>query len=748
MRFCFALLFLFSIYLLVSCDSDNKSDSQGDAFVFLETRQGDVDVANWVAQENNETLAKLQEVRGLYDELKQEAKNIYDVYSQNGTFGSIDLKNGYVYMFSNDAEHPYGILRRILLADYITNTSNWEDLLDMGKVNQEESKVWIPKEYSILQNPSKKAKDKERCLVTLTPYGASKSIIREFDFASKKFVKPDDKEQGFYLENIDAFDWVKWLNEDTLLVLTYLGPDSVTDETKFPIILKKWQRGTPFSTAETVFTGSKSIRNLEFHGISHNTGETVFILVASRLNSSEDKYSIIDTTRKYDTAYLPLSTRFQYQGDYNGLLLFILQEPEPDLPEIKTGSIVAIPLLDALVYKEWDELKTKIERLWEPQDKQKYEGAIASQNHLFLHILDNINGKLLKWDENSRYSWDTVQDIQDQGSIKVPKYRIRGGDVVFSENIYNERIFLIYQNFLVPQTLYLVKENGLGADKLRVMPEGFDSSKFQSRQFTAPSQDGTLVPYYVISHKGMGLDGKNPTLLYGYGGFGETEVPLYRDIVGKLWLERGGVYVSANIRGGGEFGPDWHNVATKRGRNKSYEDFIAVAEDIIKRGITSPAYLGIKGVSNGGNLVGSVFCMKPELFNAMIAEVGLFDMLRFKVLGGETFGSAYTAEFCDPDASQEDYDFLAKYSPYHNVPSIESWQTIPLTFLSTRSDDYNVHPGHSRKMHAKLQEMGYPAYFMEHAQGGHSGSSSNEERAKRDAMEIYFLIIQLMAEKK
>ncbi len=740
MQFYIFLVFIVSIFLF-SCDNDSSSKTSSDPFVVLETRQGDPVVENWIEQENNKTLEKLQEVRGLYDDLKQEAKNIYDTYAQVGSFSGIDLKNGYVHLFASDAGHPYGVLKRMPLLEYIANAENWEELLDIGKINQEESKIWIPREYSILPEYS----TKQRCLVTMMPYGASKYVIREFDFTTKKFVKPE--EQGFYLENIDAFDWVKWIHEDTLLVLTYLGPDSVTDETKFPIILKKWQRGTPFSQAETFFTGSKTIRNLEFHPISHNAGEIVFVLVVSCLNSSEDRYALVDTTRKYETSHLPLPTRFRYQGDYNGLLLFLLQEQEPDLPEIKPGSIVAIPLLDALIYKEWDMLKTKIEPLWEPQEKQKYEGAIASKNHLFLHILDNINGKMIKWDESRRHVWQAVQDIPALGSVKVSKYKVRGGDIVFSENVFNERIFVIYQDFLVPQTLYLTKEDGLGAEKLRTMPETFDGKQFQAKQFTATSKDGTLVPYYVVSHKSMGLNSKNPTLLYGYGGFGATEVPLYREILGKLWLERGGVYVSANTRGGGEFGPEWHYAAVKKGRHKSYEDFIAVAEDIIRKGITSPYYLGIKGVSNGGNLVGSAFCMRPELFNAMIAEVGLFEMLRFKVLGGETFGSAYTAEFCDPDEDAESYSYLAKYSPYHNVPAIKSWQTIPLTYLSTRTDDYNAHPGHSRKMHARLSKMGYPAYFMEDAQGGHSGSTSNEEKAKRDAREFYFLITQLMDQK-
>lgn len=736
-------LFLTAMCLFcISCDEKSNVTTAEDPFIWLETRQGDSKVENWILQENTRTADRLNardRDAGLYLQLFSEAKKVYDDNSASNVSVGLDLKNGNVHLFSTDAAHPLGVLKRMSLVDYCNNVNTWEELLDIADLYKKEGKLWIPREYTS-QPPNH-----TRCLMTLTLYNQSKSVIREFDMTNKKFLKPEDPEQGFYLENIDSFDWVKWLSENTLLVLTYLGEDSVTDLTKFPRILKKWTRGTAFADAQTIFTGAKTLRNLEYHVVSHNVGTPAIVLVASRLSSTEDKYALVDTANNNNTNELPLSANFQYQGDYNGNLLFVLQNQEPDLPQIETGSLVAIPVADALVIKDWSTLQGKISKIWEPGAKETFQGAIATKQFLFLHILDNINARMLRWDGTAMPpNWQTVSNVPTQGAMSIPKYKVRGGDVIFAEHVNNQQIFVIYQDFLTPQTVYLTETDGLSMKKLRSMPDNFDASKFEVQQFSVASVDGTGVPYYVVSPKSRKRDGSSPTLMYGYGGWGEAETPYYRGTLGKLWLERGGLYVSANIRGGGEFGPKWHLGAVKENRHKTYEDFISIAEDLIRRGVTSPAHLGIKGVSNGGNLVGSVFVLRTQLFNALICEVGVLDMVRFKIIGGETFGAAYTAEFCDPDESSQAYRYLARYSPYHNIQLRSTLSLSPIVYLSTRTDDYNVHPGHSRKMHAKLCQAGYDTYFWEDPQGGHSGPTTNDDKARHDAMEFYFLITQLM----
>jgi prolyl oligopeptidase len=300
-----------------------------------------------------------------------------------------------------------------------------------------------------------------------------------------------------------------------------------------------------------------------------------------------------------------------------------------------------------------------------------------------------------------------------------------------------DRAFVDVAGFLDPNTLWLVEPEAEGAAPVKSLPSRFDASGNVVEQFEATSSDGTLVPYFVIRPKALRVDRSAPTVLYGYGGFQVSLTPSYLGAAGRLWLEKGGVYVIANIRGGGEFGPAWHRAALKSDRRLAFDDFIAVAEDLIRRGITSPRRLGIMGGSNGGLLMGVMLTQRPDLFRAVVIQVPLLDMLRYHKL---LAGASWIAEYGDPDLPGE-AAFLASISPYHNLkPGI----AYPEPFFVTSTKDDRVHPGHARKMAARLQAMGLPFLYYENVGGGHSAAANLEERARRTALEFTYLTRKLM----
>jgi prolyl oligopeptidase len=303
----------------------------------------------------------------------------------------------------------------------------------------------------------------------------------------------------------------------------------------------------------------------------------------------------------------------------------------------------------------------------------------------------------------------------------------------------SDEFMLTVQDFASPSALYLGRagaEQWQDLERLKSLPEFFDSTGLETRQYEATSRDGTRVPYFAVMRKEAKLDGRNPTLLYGYGGFEVSQLPWYSGAFGKGWLEPGGVFLLANIRGGGEFGPDWHLQARREGRQKSFDDFIAVAEDAIARGITSREHLGIMGGSQGGLLVTGAMVQRPELFGAVVAQVPLADMLRFHKL---LAGASWIGEYGDPDRP-EDRAFIEKYSPYQNLRKDARY---PRIFLYTSSRDDRVHPGHARKMAARLKEMRHDVLYFENIEGGHGAAANNEQAARMWAQTFTFLWRQL-----
>jgi prolyl oligopeptidase len=365
--------------------------------------------------------------------------------------------------------------------------------------------------------------------------------------------------------------------------------------------------------------------------------------------------------------------------------------------------------------------------LFEPTDTTSLVGATWTRNHVVLNVLDDVRNRLhvLTPPAGGHGEWARGEftGAPAFGNLEV--------SAVDSDE--SDAVWLTAADYLTPSTLSLATVgSGRPPELLKSMPEFFDASTHEMAQHFATSDDGTRVPYFIVKPKDLVLDGSTPTLLYGYGGFEVSRLPAYSGGVGKGWLEKGGVYVVANIRGGGEYGPRWHQAALKANRHRAYEDFAAVARDLIARRVTSPERLGIQGGSNGGLLTGNMLVHYPELFGAVVVQVPLLDMQRYHLL---LAGASWMAEYGDPDKPEE-WEFIRTFSPYHLVRADADY---PPTLFMTSTRDDRVHPGHARKMMAKMEAQGHDVRYYENIEGGHGGAANNRQAAHMAALAYAFL---------
>jgi prolyl oligopeptidase len=384
--------------------------------------------------------------------------------------------------------------------------------------------------------------------------------------------------------------------------------------------------------------------------------------------------------------------------------------------------VVLIGSLDKLINDKAD-----FKVLIEPSDRMSVSSVQTTKNHILITVLDNVVSKLYKYSQEKSGEWKRSEIIiKPNGTLSV-----------FNTSEKNDNFFVNFTNFLTPSSLYMVSGESCKKELLKSAPKWFDSTPYDVKQNTATSKDGTKIPYFIVKRKDTKYDSNNPTLLYGYGGFLISLKPSYSASIGNAWLSKGGVYVLANIRGGGEFGPKWHQAALKKNRLKAYEDFIAVAKDLIKRKITSPKKLGIQGGSNGGLLVGATFVLRPDLFNAVVCQVPLLDMKRYTKL---LAGASWAAEYGDPD-KPDMWNYIKKYSPYHNV---KKGVKYPEVFFTTSTRDDRVHPGHARKMVARMIGQGHRVFYYENIEGGHGGAANNKQKAYMSALAYSYLYKKLM----
>lgn len=614
------------------------------------------------------------------------------------------LRNGYLYNFWQDEKSVRGIWRRTPITEYRKATPKWEVILDLDKLAKDENENWVWKGSTCLPPAH------EKCLLSLSRGGKDAVVVREFDVVTKKFV-----EDGFYLP--EAKSRIGWFNKDSIFVGSDFGPGSMT-KAGYPRQVRLWSRGQKVEGAPKIYEAQEDDISAGGSVAFAPEGNVPYIYRGKTFYTAE--ILLIRDAKGERLEKLPVPEDFELKMFFGK---WVLGMPRTNwtvgAQTFKAGSLVRMDL---------ENLKAAPLVVFEPGERVSIADVDRTKTEILLLVNDNVKSRLYRIDPQST-DWKLV----DAG---FPKDGVLG---VNASDAFDDRAFISYESFLQPSTLYaasFIRGQAAPSTRLKSIPARFDAKGLVMEQFEAVSKDGTSIPYFVVRPKNMRFDGSNPTLLYGYGGFMSSELPFYLSTIGKVWSEKGGVYVLANIRGGGEFGPNWHEAARLENRQRAFDDFIAIGEDLIKRKISSPQHLGIMGGSNGGLLVGAVFTQRPELFNAVVCQVPLLDMLRYhKLLAGHS----WMAEYGDPDDPKM-RPVIERYSPYQNVrPGVK----YPRVLFVTSTRDDRVHPGHARKMAARMEEQGHPFMYYEIIEGGHGAAANLEQRIKRSALEWTYLWQQL-----
>ncbi len=670
-------------------------DTSSDPYLWLEDIAGKK-ALDWVKKQNLATVEKFEDEVGF----QQTFERLRKILDSKDRIPYPSKYNEYVYNFWRDAEHPRGIYRRTTQAEFRKDNPAWETVLDLDELGKLEGENWVFKGIDLLYP------DYHRAMVQLSRGGADATVSREFDLQKKAFVK-----DGFQLPESKMN--IAWMDTDTLFVSTDFGPGSLT-ESGYPRFVKIWKRGTPLHQAKTIYKADTSSVFAFGQRWFSRHGHLDVILDLKTFFSTEKYLLQSDKLVKLD---IPADS--DIVGYFKKQLLLKLRTPWKVAGKtFKKGSLIIGSVQNILSDKP------NFELLIEPSERMSIGNVATTKDTVLVTVLDNVVGKLFQFARSKKGQWQrTSIPVEDNGTISV-----------FNTDEKSNDFYMSFESFLTPDTLFWVSGK---TEKIKSLPAFFDSSPYRVHQYQTASKDGTLIPYFVVMRKDLKSDGNNPTLLYGYGGFQISLAPRYSGASG-LWLEKGGIYVQANIRGGGEFGPTWHQAALKKNRHKAFEDFIAVAEDLIRRKLTSPQKLAIAGGSNGGLLVGAVMTMRPDLFKAVVCAVPLLDMKRYNKL---LAGASWEAEYGDPD-DPDMWNVIKKYSPYHNV---KKGIQYPAILLHTSTRDDRVHPGHARKMTALMKQQGHKnVYYYENIEGGHAGAADNRQHAYMRALSETFLYTQLL----
>jgi prolyl oligopeptidase len=664
----------------------------------------DIDSAQalaWVNDRNEATAQRLTARPG-YDVLYRDALTALNSQSR---IPLVEAHGEHLYNFWQDAAHPRGLYRRTTLAGLKQDEPQWETVLDVDALARDEGKPWALGER-FWRRP-----DETRVLLQLSPGGGDAVEVREFDVEKLQFVPG-----GFVVPT--AKSRVGWAGDDALYVATDFGPGTLTTS-GYPRIVKRWTRGTPLSEARTLHEAPP---------------ESVWAL-ARRLGSGRDAVHVLVEGTTFWT-----SRFFLIEGDVltpltipatanvvdalNGRLVIWLKEDwaRGSAEPFKAGAVV-IADPRALV-----EEAGAVELLAPADERTVVQAVEVGTDDVLVTYLDNVRGRLMRLVPEGKQWRREVVAFPDHGTVEVVSVAADTGDA-----------WVKFESFTTPPTLFRVAAGGKVPEQIKAQAPTFDGGRFAVEQLWCTSADGTRVPYFVVGAKGMKRDGSNPVWMFSYGGFENSLTPSYsgsyedlKGVYGKLWLERGGVFVLANIRGGGEFGPAWHTSVLKENHFKCFEDFEAVARDLVTRKITTPERIGIEGRSNGGLLVTATMLRHPELYGAVVCGNPLIDMQRYHRL---LAGASWMAEYGNPDVPAE-WAYIREYSPYQNVRP--GMKLPPILFYTTTRDD-RVHPGHARKMAAKMAAMGYAVDYYENTEGGHHGSVTNEQLATRVARTFAFL---------
>ncbi len=663
-----------------------------DPYLWLEDVEGAQALA-FVRDANDKSLTELQarpEYRPLYDRLLAmlDSRDRIPYVAQH-----LDS----LYNFWRDDQHVRGIWRRTNWAEYRKAQPHWQTVLDVDQLAKDEGENWVWAGATCL------FPDYNRCLIRMSRGGGDAAVVREFDVKARQFVP-----NGFVLPA--AKSDVQWIDADHVFVATDFGPGSLT-QSGYPRVVKIWQRGTQLSAAKTLFEGQPSDVEVSAQHNFRPGFERDFVTRSLTFWTHElflragDKLLKID---KPDDA----------NAEIDGQMLYLTLRT-PWTVGGKTWPAGALLAADFVRYQAGER---QFDLLFEPTPRTSLAGWTATRHNVLLTVLDNVKTRI--------FELTHVTGTWRRREVKLPG--VGTASVAALDPYASDDYFLNFTDFLTPATELLAKPGTDQHERLKQQPAFFATNGLHVEQLAATSKDGTQIPYFVVARENLTRDGGNPTLLYGYGGFEVPLQPGYSGGMGLSWLERGGVYVLANIRGGGEFGPTWHQAAVKENRQRAFDDFAAVAADLIARKITSPQHLAIHGGSNGGLLVGTVAVQRPELFKAVVCQVPLLDMQRYHKL---LAGASWMGEYGDPDKPDE-WRYLSRYSPYQNVQKDRTYPRI--LFLTSTRDD-RVHPGHARKMYAKMRDQGHDVLYFENTEGGHGGAANNPQLAKMSALIYAFL---------
>ncbi|MCV0414552.1 MAG: prolyl oligopeptidase family serine peptidase [Brevundimonas sp.] len=674
-----------------------------DPYIWLEDVEG-ARAMEWVREHNEKSLGVLQgDPR--YEPLHQEALAI--VQAKDRIPGVGFNRDGTLSNFWQDADHVRGVWRQTTVDSFRTDAPQWDTILDIDALAAAEDANWVYKGVNCL------APEERHCLVSLSNGGKDATTLREFDAVERAFV-----EGGIVLP--ESKGGAAWIDRDTLLISRDFGPGTLTDS-GYPMTVRLLKRGQAPEQAPVIFTGQPTDVAVSGYTLRDADGAVKAVLI----NRSVDFYSSETWRLKDDGSLvqLALPAKSEINGLIDGRLVVSLKQDwtAPSGQAFQTGDLIAWPL-DAWLADP----ATPAQLVLRPTERQSVEGVNATRHTLVVALYDNVRGSVRVYRPGQTEWTHTTLDLPQNVSVGVG-----------SASETDDRVFVSVTGYLNPSSLWLADAATGDVEQIKSMPAKFDATGMTVDQHEARSADGTMIPYFVVHKADMPLDGSNPTLLYGYGGFESSLLPGYSATVGKLWLERGGVYVIANTRGGGEFGPRWHEAALQQNRQRAHEDFQAVALDLIARDITSQPHLGIMGGSQGGLFMGAMLTQRPDLINAAVIQVPLFDMLRFHKL---LAGASWIGEYGDPDIPEQ-RAWIERYSPYQNL---RAGQPYPEVFIHTSTKDDRVHPGHARKAAARLEELGYPVLFYENTDGGHAAGANLQETARRLALEYTYLSRRLM----
>ncbi|WP_284126004.1 prolyl oligopeptidase family serine peptidase [Parerythrobacter aestuarii] len=682
--------------------TDTEWEAANDPFIWLEETRSDR-ALDWVRGENAKTEDALQ-TDPRFEELKAEALAIYNA---DDRVPGVSFTHYGLINFWQDADNPKGILRRTTMESWRTDEPEWETILDVDALAAAEDKEWVYRGMSCLPP------DGTRCMVSLSDGGKDASIQREFDLETLSFV-----EGGFELPESQGGS--SWLDQDTLLISRNFSEETTT-ESFYPLTTRVWKRGTSIDDAEEIFRGEKA--DVSAGAYLLRDGEAVIHgRMAYRGLSFHERAYYFEKDGEWLRLNIP--EKANPYGIIDGQILF-----STDVDWTRGEQTFPADAIVAADLEAWkaDPNGAEMTLVWAPGERQTKRGGGSTKSSMYVNLLDNVRGKVLKFDYQDG-EWVSEE-------IALPENATVGITTTSDET---DEIMFAATDFLTPTRWFYAKD-GVTLEQVKESPSRFEPEGMEIEQYEATSKDGTKIPYFIVKPKGMVMDGTTPTLLTGYGGFQVPRLPGYLGSTGKLWLERGGAYVLGNMRGGGEFGPEWHQTAIRENKQRTWDDFIAIAEDIQERGFTSAAHLGIQGGSQGGLLVGTAFTQRPDLFNAAIVQIPLFDMLRYHLIGR---GASWIGEYGDPRIPEQKA-WIDGYSPYQKLTED---QDFPRIYYVTSTADDRTHPSHGRKAAARMAANGQDYLYYEDMQGGHSGGVDNEQRAKLQAMQWVYLMQQLMDE--